>query len=64
MYLKNTRPGICFSMNTLSQFLVEHKHVHLVVAKHVMSYLKVTLDSGLRYDGDHYLTLSGYIDSD
>jgi hypothetical protein len=64
MYLTNTRPDICFAMNTLSQFLVEPRHVHLVVAKHVMRYLKGTLDCGLNYDGDHDLALSGYTDSD
>jgi hypothetical protein len=63
MYLTNTRIDICFSMNTLSQFLVEPRHVHLVAAKHVMKYLKGTLDCGLNYDGDHDFTLSGYIDS-
>ena len=36
MYLKNTRPYICFVVNTLSQFLVEPRRVHLVAAKHVM----------------------------
>jgi hypothetical protein len=41
MYLTNTRPDICFFMNTLSQFLVEPRCVHLVAAKHVMRYLKV-----------------------
>jgi hypothetical protein len=64
MYLTNTRPDICFSVNTLSQFLVEPKYVHLVAAKHVMRYLKATLDFGLNYDGDHDFTLSGYTDSD
>jgi hypothetical protein len=64
MYLMNTRPDICFAVNTLSQFLVEPKHVHLVAAKHVMRYLKGTLDCGLSYDGDHHFTLSGYTDSD
>jgi hypothetical protein len=64
MYLTNTRPNICFAMNTLSQFLVEPRHVHLVAAKHVMRYLKDTLDCGLSYDGDHDFTLSGYTDSD
>jgi hypothetical protein len=64
MYLTNTRPDICFVVNTLSQFLVEPRHIHLVVAKHVMRYLKGTLDCGLSYDGDHDFTLSGYIDSD
>jgi hypothetical protein len=64
MYMTNTRPDICFFMNTLSQFLVEPIHVHLVAAKHVMRYLKGTLDYGLSYDEDHDFTLSGYIDSD
>jgi hypothetical protein len=36
MYLTNTRPNICFAMNTLSQILVEPRRVHLVAAKHVM----------------------------
>ena len=64
MYLTNTRPDICFVVNTLSQFLVEHRRVHLVAAKHVMRYLKGTLDCGLSYDGDHDFKLSGYTDSD
>jgi hypothetical protein len=64
MYLTNTRPDICFVVNTLTQFLVEPRHVHLVAAKNVMRYLKGTLDCGLSYDGDHDFTLSGYTDSD
>jgi hypothetical protein len=40
MYLTNTRPDICFVVNTLSQYLVEPRRVHLVAAKHVMRYLK------------------------
>jgi hypothetical protein len=64
MYLTNTKPDICFVVNTLSQFLVEPRHVHLVAAKHVMMYIKGTLDCGLNYDGDHDFTLSGYTDSD
>ena len=35
MYLMNTRLNICFAMNTL-------RHVHLMVAKHVVRYLKGT----------------------
>jgi hypothetical protein len=57
MYLTNTRLDICFS---LSQFLVEPRLVHLVVAKHVMRYLKGTLDCGLSYNGDRDFRLSGY----
>jgi hypothetical protein len=64
MYLTNTRPDICFVVNTLSQYLVEPRHVHLVVTKHVMRYLKGTLDYGLCYTGYHDFRLYGYTDSD
>jgi hypothetical protein len=33
MYLVNTRPDICFAVNTLSQFMVEPRRVHWVAAK-------------------------------
>jgi hypothetical protein len=36
----------------------------LVTAKHVMRYLKGTMDYRLSYDGDHDFTLSGYTNSD
>ena len=64
MYLMNMRPDICFSVNTLSHFLVEPRRVHLVAEKHVMRYLKGTIDCGLSYDADHDFTLSGYTDVD
>ena len=35
MYLMNTRPDICFAMNTLSQYLTDLRSVHLIVAKHI-----------------------------
>ena len=50
MYLTNTRLDICFA---LSQYLVEPRRVDLVVAKHVMRYLKGTLGFGLCYTRDH-----------
>ena len=64
MYLTNTRPNICFGMNTLSQYTVEPRHVHLVASKHSMRYLKGTWDGGLRYTIDNGFILCGYTDSD
>jgi hypothetical protein len=62
MYLMNTKSDICFVVNTLSQYLVEPRRVHLVSAKHVMRYLKGTLDYG--YTGDHDFRLYGYTESE
>ena len=36
MYLMNTRPDICFVVNTLSQFLIDSRHVHLIATKHIL----------------------------
>ena len=49
MYLKNTRPDICFAVNTLSEFLMDLRHAHLV-EKHAVRYLKGTVEYGLKYD--------------
>ena len=59
MYLKNTRPDICFVVNTISQYMIEPMHVHLVATKHAMRYLKGTLDYGLTYVVDHEFILCG-----
>ena len=64
MYLTNTRPDICFAVNTLSQYMVDPRQVHLVAAKHVLRYLKGTIDYGLRYARDCKFGLVGYTDSD
>ena len=64
MYIKNTRPNICFAMNTLCQYLVQHRCVQLIAAKHVMRYLKGNIDFGLYYDGNHDHRLYGYTDAD
>jgi protein associated with RNAse G/E len=52
MYLMNMRPAICFAVNTLSQYMVDPRQVHLIATKHVLRYLKGTIDYGLRYVAD------------
>jgi hypothetical protein len=64
MYLMNTRPDICFFVNTLSQYIVEPGCVHLVAKKHVTRYLKGTLDYELCYTRDCDFILYGYTDLD
>ena len=62
MYLMNTRPDICFAMNTLSQFLTDPKHVHLIAAKHILRYLKCKIDYGLKYEVNQKIKIEGYMD--
>ena len=57
MYLMNMRPDICFAVNTL-------RHVHLMVAKHAVRYLKGIVDYGLKYEANQNINLEGYVDSD
>ena len=64
MYLMNTRPNIFFAMNTLSQFLTNPRHVHLIDAKHILRYLKGTVYYGLKYEANQKINLEGYVDSD
>ena len=63
MYLTNTKPDICFSINTFSRYLVQPRRVHQIAAKYVMRYLKGTIDFGLYYDGNHDYILYGYTDA-
>ena len=64
MCLMNRRPNICFAMNTLSQYLTDPRHVHLTATKHILRYLKGTVDYGLKYDVNQKINLEGYVDSD
>ena len=63
MYLMNTRPNICFVVNTLSQFLKNLRHVHLIATKNILSYLKGTVDYGLKHAVNQNIKLEGYMDS-
>jgi hypothetical protein len=64
MYLVNTRRDLCFAVNSLSQFMVEPQRVHWIAAKHVLRYLKGTVDFGLNYERGDGVRLIGYSDSD
>ena len=57
MYLTDMRRDIFFVVNTL-------RHVHLMVAKHAMRYLKGIVDYGLLYEVNWNINLEGYVDSD
>ena len=64
MYLMNTRPDIHFVVNTLSRFLTNPRQVHMVAAKHILRYLKGTIEYGFNYAANQRINLHGYVDSD
>ena len=50
--LDNMRLNILFHLNTLSQFLTYPIHVHLVVAKPALRYLKGIVEYEIKYDAN------------
>ena len=49
MYLMNMRPNIFFVVNIL-------RHVHLIATKHILRYLKGTVDYGFKYEVNQKIT--------
>ena len=64
MYLVNTRPDICYAVNTLNQFMVEPRRAHWAAAKHILIYLRGTVKYGLKYTKGNEIHLSGFTDAD
>jgi hypothetical protein len=64
MYLIHTRPDIYHAVNPLSQFMCEPKHIHLVVVKHILRYVRGTIAYGLKYTSSGGVMLHGFTDSD
>jgi hypothetical protein len=56
--------NIFFVLNNFSQFMIESRKAHWVVLKHVLSYLRGTIEFGLRYVRVDGMRLHGYSDSD
>jgi hypothetical protein len=49
MYLTNTMSDICFVANTLNQHMVDPRRVHWIATKHILRYLKGTIEYELQY---------------
>ena len=60
-----TRPDLCYTVTKLSQHLASPTYAHLNLAKHVLKYLKGTINQGIvYYKTDELITVIGYSDSD
>lgn len=63
MFLVNSCPDICFTVNMLSQHMVEPYHKKWIGAKNLLRYLHGTITYGLRYT-TRDARLFGYTNSD
>lgn len=64
-YLCNTRPGISFVVNKLSQFLSNPLDIHWIACKRILRYLKGTLNLGLFFrSSTSPLALNSFTDAD
>ena len=64
MYMVNTRPSICFPVNTLSQFMVESKRMHWATTRHILRYVRGTIRYELKYSQGDDIRLNGFTDAD
>jgi hypothetical protein len=64
MYLVNTRPDISFAVNSLSRFMVDPRRVQWIAAKHVLHYLRGTVEYGLFYERSGGVRLAGFTNVD
>ena len=64
IYLTVTRPDIAFAVQILSQFMHAPTEDHLATAKHVLRYLRSTVDLGISLSASSASSLTGYCDSD
>lgn len=63
MYLVNTRPKICFTINSLSQFMVELKRVHWEITRHILRYVHGTVGYALKCTRGDDVILCEFIDA-
>ena len=64
MYLVNTRLGICYAVNQLSQVMIKPTKLFWKEGKHVLRYLWGKTKYGLRYSQMYEVMFHGFTDAD
>ena len=44
--------------------MTDPEHYHLIATKHILRYMKGTVNYGLKYEADQKINLEGYVDFD
>ncbi|XP_026450661.1 uncharacterized protein LOC113350753 [Papaver somniferum] len=63
-YLTHTRPGICFGVNYIIQFMYAPTDIHIMLVKRILRYLKGSIALGLTITAGDMSFLTTYTDSD
>lgn len=63
IFLTVTRPDIAYTVNRLSSYMANPQETHLEATKHLLCYIKGTLDYGIMYKANALFTLTGYNDA-
>lgn len=63
VYLTVSKPGICFVVNKLSQYLAAPRDPHLFADNRILKYLKNDPDQGIFYSAKSSLTLRAFADA-
>ena len=58
-----TQPDLAFSVNKLARFAYNPGKVHWNVLKHILAYIKGTINYRITYKGGESLKPYGYVDS-
>jgi hypothetical protein len=64
IFLTITRPDLSYAVSRISSYMSQPQQAHLDAAKHILRYIKHTLDYGILYKANLPLILSGYADAD
>jgi hypothetical protein len=64
IYLTNTMPDICFAVSNVSKYMDQPEEAHYQAAKHILRYLRGTLDYGLFMPAENNIELHTYADAD
>ena len=64
IYMTITRPYLSYIVGLVSQFMQAPRKPHLDAARHILRYVKTTLQYGLFYEAGCPIQVHGYIDAD
>ncbi|GKB67060.1 hypothetical protein Tco_0928472 [Tanacetum coccineum] len=64
MYLTSSRPDLLFVVCMCVQYQAKPTKKHLHAVKRIFRYLKGTINMGLWYSKDSYITLTAFADAD